>query len=116
MTVVNADALLPAPEPRQLIDPDGRLSSVDGPLPPDAVLLDLYHRMVVGRRFDAQATALTKQGRLAVYPSSRGQEACQVGAVVALADRDWLFPDLPGLDGDGQPGHQSGGGADPATR
>jgi 2-oxoisovalerate dehydrogenase E1 component alpha subunit len=92
MTVVNADALLPTPEPRQLIDPDGRLSSAGGPLPSDAVLLDLYHRMVVGRRFDAQATALTKQGRLAVYPSARGQEACQVGSVVALADRDWLFP------------------------
>ena len=48
--------------------------------------------MVVGRRFDAQATALTKQGRLAVYPSSHGQEACQVGAVLALDDGDWLFP------------------------
>ncbi|MEV6765616.1 thiamine pyrophosphate-dependent enzyme [Streptomyces sp. NPDC051105] len=48
--------------------------------------------MVVGRRFDVQATALTKQGRLAVYPSSRGQEACQVGAVAALGEDDWLFP------------------------
>src|SRR5262245_14718456 len=48
--------------------------------------------MVIGRRFDAQATALTKQGRLAVYPSSLGQEACQVGGVLALADDDWLFP------------------------
>ena len=48
--------------------------------------------MVVGRRFDAQATALTKQGRLAVYPSSRGQEACQVGGVLALRDTDWVFP------------------------
>jgi pyruvate dehydrogenase E1 component alpha subunit len=48
--------------------------------------------MVLGRRFDAQATALTKQGRLAVYPSSRGQDACQVGAVLALRDQDWLFP------------------------
>ena len=48
--------------------------------------------MVVGRRFDAQATALTKQGRLAVYPSSRGQEACEVGAVLALREQDWLFP------------------------
>jgi pyruvate dehydrogenase E1 component alpha subunit len=56
------------------------------------VLLDLHRRMVLGRRFDTQATALTKQGRLAVYPSSRGQEACQVGAVAAMADRDWLFP------------------------
>src|SRR3954451_17928639 len=92
MTAVTADALLPTPEPRQLIDPDGRLSSVTGQLPPDAVLLDLYHRMVLGRRFDTQATALTKQGRLAVYPSSRGQEACQIAAVLVLRDDDWLFP------------------------
>ena len=48
--------------------------------------------MVSGRRFDAQATALTKQGRLAVYPSSHGQEACQVGGVLALRDTDWMFP------------------------
>jgi 2-oxoisovalerate dehydrogenase E1 component alpha subunit len=48
--------------------------------------------MVIGRRLDAQATALTKQGFLAVYPSSHGQEACQVGAVLALREQDWLFP------------------------
>ena len=48
--------------------------------------------MVLGRRFDTQATALAKQGRLAVYPSSRGQDACQVGAALALRDQDWLFP------------------------
>jgi 2-oxoisovalerate dehydrogenase E1 component subunit alpha len=47
---------------------------------------------VLGRRFDTQATALAKQGRLAVYPSSRGQDACQVGAALALRDQDWLFP------------------------
>jgi pyruvate dehydrogenase E1 component alpha subunit len=48
--------------------------------------------MVIGRRFDIQSTALTKQGRLAVYPSSRGQEACQVGGVMALRPTDWVFP------------------------
>jgi pyruvate dehydrogenase E1 component alpha subunit len=48
--------------------------------------------MVIGRRFDTQATALTKQGRLAVYPSSRGQEACEVGAALAMREADWLFP------------------------
>ncbi len=37
-------------------------------------------RLVRGRRYNAQATALTKQGRLAVYPSSTGQEACEVAA------------------------------------
>jgi pyruvate dehydrogenase E1 component alpha subunit len=48
--------------------------------------------MVLGRRFDEQATALARQGRLAVHPSSLGQEACQVGAALALRPTDWLFP------------------------
>jgi pyruvate dehydrogenase E1 component alpha subunit len=48
--------------------------------------------MVLGRRLDEQATALTKQGRLAVYPSSRGQEACQLAAAHALRRTDWMFP------------------------
>jgi 2-oxoisovalerate dehydrogenase E1 component alpha subunit len=92
MTVIRAEAMLPSAEPRRLIESDGRPAASDEQLPPDAVLLQLYRQMVLGRRFDTQATALTKQGRLAVYPSARGQEACQVGAVTAMAERDWLFP------------------------
>jgi pyruvate dehydrogenase E1 component alpha subunit len=73
-----------------LIAADG---TADGGELPDAdTLAELYRRMVIGRRFDAQATALTKQGRLAVYPSSRGQEACEIGAILALREQDWLFP------------------------
>ncbi|MFB8772189.1 pyruvate dehydrogenase (acetyl-transferring) E1 component subunit alpha [Streptomyces broussonetiae] len=59
----------------------------------DAALLRRLHtELVRGRRYNTQATALTKQGRLAVYPSSTGQEACEVAAALALEDRDWLFP------------------------
>ncbi len=83
--------LLPTSEPLQLLAPNGA-ATPGADLPSADVLVDLYRRMVVGRRFDAQATALTKQGRLAVYPSSHGQEACQVGAVAALRAEDWLFP------------------------
>ena len=57
-----------------------------------AQLLHGYRAMVLGRRFDQQATNLAKQGYLAVYPSSYGQEACQVGAVLAMRATDWLFP------------------------
>jgi 2-oxoisovalerate dehydrogenase E1 component alpha subunit len=91
---VHADSLLPSTEPLQLIDQDGRLGGNPGGLtcPGPGVLRELHRRMVLGRRFDAQATALTKQGRLAVYPSSRGQDACQVGAVLAMRGQDWLFP------------------------
>ena len=88
--------LLPSGDPWQLIDPAGHRTAYPGgdigPLPPGSTLAELYRRMVIGRRFDAQATALTKQGRLAVYPSSRGQDACQVGAALALRAQDWLFP------------------------
>jgi pyruvate dehydrogenase E1 component alpha subunit len=88
------ESLLPTPEPLQLIDPAGHSRPDAGGLkrPEPEILLGLYRRMVLGRRFDQQATALTKQGRLAVYPSSHGQDACQVGAVLALREQDWLFP------------------------
>lgn len=56
------------------------------------LLRRLYAHLVRGRRYNTQATALTKQGRLAVYPSSTGQEACEVAAALALQERDWLFP------------------------
>ena len=48
--------------------------------------------MILGRRLNEQANALVRQGRLAVYPSSHGQEACQIAAAQVLADGDWLFP------------------------
>ncbi|MBV9821686.1 MAG: pyruvate dehydrogenase (acetyl-transferring) E1 component subunit alpha, partial [Actinobacteria bacterium] len=94
MTVVTpSDALLPTAAPRYLIDAEGRPNPAElATLPDPAVLTGLFRLMSLGRRFDSQATALTKQGRLAVYPSARGQEACQVGAVTAMAERDWLFP------------------------
>ncbi|GAA0588257.1 pyruvate dehydrogenase (acetyl-transferring) E1 component subunit alpha [Actinomadura livida] len=87
--------LLPSAEPVRFLTDDG--AAVRGrrprhPLPEPELLRRAYRAMVIGRRFDAQATALTKQGRLAVYPSSHGQEACQVGAVLALDEGDWFFP------------------------
>jgi 2-oxoisovalerate dehydrogenase E1 component alpha subunit len=90
----DAGSLLPSATPLQLIDQDGLAGDNRGGLsfPEPDVLRELHRRMVLGRRFDSQATALAKQGRLAVYPSSRGQDACQVGAVLALRDQDWLFP------------------------
>jgi pyruvate dehydrogenase E1 component alpha subunit len=92
--ITAASGYLPTAEPLQLIDRNGRPGGNPGDLelPPPAVLRELHRHMVRGRRFDGQATALTKQGRLAVYPSSHGQDACQVGAVLALRGQDWLFP------------------------
>ncbi len=85
--------LLPTGTPLRLLDADGRaVPSADLDMPGDEVLLALHRKMVLARRFDTQATALTRQGRLAVYPSAHGQEAGEVGAVLALRPQDWLFP------------------------
>src|SRR6266576_6590788 len=85
--------LLPTGTPLRLVEADGQaVRPCDLDLPDDDVLLALHRKMVLARRFDTQATALTRQGRLAVYPSARGQEAGEVGAVLALRPRDWLFP------------------------
>lgn len=80
--------------PVRLIDETGTRATAECDYPEPAAdrLLSAYGDMVVGRRVDAQATALAKQGQLAVYPSSLGQEACQIGAALALRERDWLFP------------------------
>ncbi len=87
-------ALLPGATPLQLIDAGGQPGANPGDLelPGPEVLRELHRHMVLGRRFDAECTALARQGRLAVYPSSRGQDGCQVGSVLALRDQDWLFP------------------------
>ncbi|WP_033217793.1 pyruvate dehydrogenase (acetyl-transferring) E1 component subunit alpha [Kitasatospora phosalacinea] len=78
--------LLPDPEPLRVLG----TPAADAADP--ALLRELYRRLVAGRRYNQQATTLTKQGRLAVYPASTGQEACQVAAALALRPDDWLFP------------------------
>ncbi|MDR6866200.1 pyruvate dehydrogenase E1 component alpha subunit [Microbacterium resistens] len=87
------DDLLPRDIPVQLIDVDGTASPDDRyTLPDEDALLRAYRGLVEGRRVNDQAGALVRQGRLAVYPSSHGQEACQVAAAQVLGERDWLFP------------------------
>ncbi|HEU4949038.1 MAG TPA: thiamine pyrophosphate-dependent enzyme [Kribbella sp.] len=87
------ERLLPSESPVQLIDEQGvPHQHASYGLPAVAQLQKGYAELVAGRRINDQAGALVRQGRLAVYPSSHGQEACQVAATMVLADQDWLFP------------------------
>jgi 2-oxoisovalerate dehydrogenase E1 component alpha subunit len=58
----------------------------------DAELEGFYRDMVVIRAFDKQATNLQRQGQLALWPPSLGQEAAQVGSVRAARTQDHIFP------------------------
>lgn len=95
------DYMLPARHQIQMVNPDGTLGSKEEqgtepgheyPTPSDAELMAAYEQLVVGRRVNDQNSALVRQGRMAVYPSSHGQEACQVAAAMCLSEGDWLFP------------------------
>jgi pyruvate dehydrogenase E1 component alpha subunit len=57
----------------------------------DEVLLRLYEDMVVVRRIDAEATALQRQGQLALWPPLLGQEAAQIGSAHALRADDFVY-------------------------
>lgn len=95
------DYMLPARHQIQMVDPSGVLKPEveqgtepghEYPIPGDAELMAAYEQLVVGRRVNDQNSALVRQGRMAVYPSSHGQEACQVAAALCLREGDWLFP------------------------
>ncbi|MDH2445198.1 pyruvate dehydrogenase (acetyl-transferring) E1 component subunit alpha [Amnibacterium sp. CER49] len=84
------------PRTVRLLTPDGvrqtsgeyaaRVADLD-----DAALLGLYTDMVVIRRIDQEATALQRQGELALWPPLLGQEAAQIGSARALEHDDFVF-------------------------
>ncbi|MGB9035961.1 MAG: thiamine pyrophosphate-dependent enzyme [Paeniglutamicibacter sp.] len=95
------DYMLPARTEIHMLDINGKLhpSGQQGaepgheyPLPSPKALVDAYEQLVIGRRVNDQNSALVRQGRMAVYPSSHGQEACQVAAALCLGENDWMFP------------------------
>jgi pyruvate dehydrogenase E1 component alpha subunit len=84
----------------RLVAPDGRrVSTADNEayrnlaahLKADE-LRAMYRDMVLTRRFDDEATALQRQGELALFVQNRGQEAAAVGSAWALAPQDYVFP------------------------
>ncbi len=84
----------------QLLSTEGRLQADDTTaeyLPlvealSDDTLRQFYRDMVITRRFDLEATNLQRQGQLALWPPSHGQEAAQVGSARAARPQDHLFP------------------------
>jgi pyruvate dehydrogenase E1 component alpha subunit len=84
----------------QLLSPDGILLQNDATAPylpliealDERRLLDFHRQMVVIRRFDLEAGNLQRQGQLALWIPSMGQEAAQVGSGYAARAQDHIFP------------------------
>lgn len=84
----------------RVLEADGRVAASDAAEPYlpliDALTeneLEQFYRDMVGiRAFDREATNLQRQGQLALWPPSFGQEAAQVGSARAARAQDHLFP------------------------
>jgi pyruvate dehydrogenase E1 component alpha subunit len=76
----------------QILSPQGELVGED-PRIPTEILIEAYHNMVLTRILDEKLISLQRQGRLGTYVSCSGQEASQIGSVLAISkEKDWLFP------------------------
>lgn len=84
----------------QLLSPQGTLVENDATaeyLPvvqglDEARLRDFHRQMVLVRRFDIEAGNLQRQGQLALWIPSLGQEGAQVGSGYAARPQDHIFP------------------------
>jgi len=84
----------------QLLSPEGKLVQSDATAPylekvaglSDDRLRDFHRQMVVTRRFDIEAGNLQRQGQLALWIPSLGQEGAQVGSGYAARAQDHIFP------------------------
>lgn len=84
----------------QLLTPDGELRptpEAEAYLPlvealDDTMLERFYRDMAISRRIDIACANLQRQGQLALWVPSHGQEAAQVGSAHAARPQDHLFP------------------------
>ncbi len=82
-------------------EPIAAMVDADGVLTPAAereaavsneTLRELYRLMAICRRLDQEGLNLQRQGELGLWGPYAGHEAAQVGATLALAPTDWIFP------------------------
>ncbi len=73
---------------------DGTADPAHDPGLADADLVRLYEQMLLVRNLDTRCLRLQRQGRIAFYGTSTGQEAATVGSAWCIGPEDWLFPAL----------------------
>jgi pyruvate dehydrogenase E1 component alpha subunit len=73
---------------------DGSVDKKRDPDLPDATLLRMYESMRLVRVLDERCMNLQRQGRIAFFGTTTGEEAAVVGSAVPLGDEDWIFPAL----------------------
>jgi len=76
----------------QILDKDGIVDKDLEPALSNEILDQMFRSMVYARLWDRKCIALQRTGRMYTYAPIEGQEAIAVGATMAAADDDWIFP------------------------
>ena len=77
----------------QILDENGNCDEKIIPKELNSVKIkEIYELMVLSRLFDEKMFSLQRQGRLGTFAQSKGQEAADIGSVMALEKQDWMFP------------------------
>jgi 2-oxoisovalerate dehydrogenase E1 component len=72
--------------PNVSVEPDGRIV-------PDAIVKELFQKMLGVYYIEERLKILTRQGKISFLASTRGHEKVQVGTVMLLKPgHDWFFP------------------------
>ncbi len=79
-------------ESLQILSPEGKIEARKVPEITNERLLSAYRNMLLTRMLDERLVSLQRQGRLGTYVACSGQEASQIGCVMALSQKDWIFP------------------------
>lgn len=99
-SLVEPAAEVASTAPLQLLNTEGELVSTAANEPylplvealSDAELREFHRQMALMRRLDIEAGNLQRQGQLALWVPSLGQEAAQVGSAFGARTQDTVFP------------------------
>src|SRR3954462_1628229 len=78
---------------RNTVAPPVNTQTDDGRIIPDAVVKELYRKMLGVYYIEERLKILNKQGKISFLASTRGHEKAQIGTVMLMKPgHDWFFP------------------------
>lgn len=76
----------------QILDENGKVDERLMPKLSKEQILKMYEYMQTARTFDEILFKLQREGRVLTFAPGKGQEAAQVGSVMAMGKEDWIAP------------------------
>src|SRR3989344_5614730 len=76
----------------QILDENGKADKALMPKLSKEQILKMYEHMQTARTFDDILLKLQREGRVLTFAPGKGQEAAQVGSVMAMDTEDWIAP------------------------